>query len=78
MPTIPKEVIQLAQQLSEATLYLNTENWYIKTPKEYLPCNISTSNKYFTSFIDLKGDRCITCGYVERSVSEWYQEHYQK
>ena len=75
---LPKELIQLAEKLVGTTLYSHTEQyWYFRTPSEYLPCCAFNNDERWTSFIDLKGDRCLAYSVVERSIGKWYQEDYK-
>ena len=75
---LPKEIIQLSEKLSGITLYSESNySWYLKTPNEYLPCSVSSNNKSWTSFIDLKGDRCLAYSMVQRSIGKLSQENYK-
>ncbi|MEL6493841.1 MAG: DUF4419 domain-containing protein [Cyanobacteria bacterium J06623_7] len=74
----PKEIIQLSEKLAGTTLYADTDQyWYLRTPSEYLPCRNDNNNRHWTSFIDLKGDRCLAYRLIRRSVGKWHQEHYE-
>ena len=72
----PKEIIQLSE-IAGITLYPeHNYPWYLRTLEECRPCCIPTG-KTFTRFIDLEGDRCLAYSIVQRSIGEWYQEHYK-
>jgi len=75
---LPAELIQLVEKFNGGTLFANTEHpWNIKTLQEYDLCQILEFNQYFTSFINLKDNRCVAFGNVYRDNGKFGTENYQ-
>ncbi|MBV6627116.1 MAG: DUF4419 domain-containing protein [Rivularia sp. (in: Bacteria)] len=74
---LPAELIQLLERFDGGTLFADTEHpWNIKPLKNYIPCQITEINRYFTIFINLKDNRCIAFANVRRKHGSFGDEDY--
>ncbi|MEL7242347.1 MAG: DUF4419 domain-containing protein [Cyanobacteria bacterium J06573_2] len=75
---LPAELIQLLEKFDGGNLFTDTEHpWNIRTLQEYDLCEIIEFNQYFTSFINLKDNRCICFGDVDIDSGDFGTENYQ-
>ena len=75
---LPAELIQLLERFDGGTLFADTQHpWDIRTLQKYDLCQIVEFNQYFTSFINLKDNRCICFGDVYRDSGDFGTENYQ-
>ena len=75
---LPAELIQILERFDGGTLFTDTEHpWNIRTLQEYDLCEIVEVNQYFTNFINLKDNRCIAFGDVDRDSGDFGTENYQ-
>ena len=75
---VPAELIQLLERFDGGTLFADTENpWIIKPLEDYTACKIAENHTSFTSFINLKDNRCIAFRSVRRKTGNFGDEDYQ-
>ncbi|MDY6900417.1 MAG: DUF4419 domain-containing protein [Cyanobacteriota bacterium] len=75
---IPADLTQVLERFDGGTLFADTENpWNIKPLKNYIRCKITTHYQNFTSFINLKDNRCIAFGSVRRKNGSFGDEDFQ-
>lgn len=75
---LPAELIQILERFDGGTLFADTAHpWNIKSLQDYRRCKIAEINRFFTSFINLKDNRCIAFGNVRRKTGNWGDENYQ-
>lgn len=64
---MPKELIQLHSHFDGGTIFAQSEYpWHIRALQDYTYHELKGTDKQFTGFMDIEGDRCIAYGYVRR------------
>ncbi|MBD1925442.1 DUF4419 domain-containing protein [Trichocoleus sp. FACHB-90] len=64
---MPKELIQLHSHFDGGTIVVQSEYpWHIRALEDYTYHELKGTDKQFTGFMDIEGDRCIAYSYICR------------